>query len=244
MAVIELENISKTYGKGESATHALSKVSLRIEEGEFWSIMGPSGSGKSTLLNILGCMDVPTGGNYFLKGEKVNDFTAKQLSKVRNQTISFVFQQFALLNEYSVYENIELPLLCQRISRKERKQRIDYYMRRLGIESFGKKKPTQISGGQQQRAAIARALVTEANIILADEPTGALDQKTGAELMGLLQEINEDGKTILLVTHDEKVADHAKKRLYIEDGKSRNLENIYKEIIQKPNDNTERNAAF
>lgn len=221
MTVIELEKIGKTYGKGESATQALSNVSLKIEEGEFWSIMGPSGSGKSTLLNILGCMDVPTEGNYFLKGEKINDYTAKQLSRVRNQTISFVFQQFALLNEYSVYDNIELPLFCRKLSRKERRERIDYYMKRLGIEGLGKKKPTQISGGQQQRAAIARALVTEADIILADEPTGALDQKTGAELMGLLQEINEEGKTILLVTHDEKVADCAKRRLYIEDGKSR-----------------------
>lgn len=221
MTVIELEKIGKTYGKGESATQALSNVSLKIEEGEFWSIMGPSGSGKSTLLNILGCMDVPTEGNYFLKGEKINDYTAKQLSRVRNQTISFVFQQFALLNEYSVYDNIELPLFCRKLSRKERRERIDYYMKRLGIEGLGKKKPTQISGGQQQRAAIARALVTEADIILADEPTGALDQKTGAELMGLLQEINEEGKTILLVTHDEKVANCAKRRLYIEDGKSR-----------------------
>lgn len=221
MTVIELEKIGKTYGKGESATQALSNVSLKIEEGEFWSIMGPSGSGKSTLLNILGCMDVPTEGNYFLKGEKINDYTAKQLSRVRNQTISFVFQQFALLNEYSVYDNIELPLFCRKLSKKERKERIDYYMKRLGIEGLGKKKPTQISGGQQQRAAIARALVTEADIILADEPTGALDQKTGAELMGLLQEINGEGKTILLVTHDEKVANCAKKRLYIEDGKNK-----------------------
>lgn len=220
MTIIELQNIGKVYGKGESATVALADVNLKIEQGEFWAIMGPSGSGKSTLLNILGCMDVPTSGNYLLKGKNLGKSTPNQLSQIRNQTVSFIFQQFALLNDYNVYDNIELPLLCQKLSKRERKERVRYYMKRLGIENLARKKPTQISGGQQQRVAIARALVTKADIILADEPTGALDQKTGQELMSLLCEINEEGKTILLVTHDEKVASVTKRQIRIQDGKS------------------------
>lgn len=220
MSIIELQNIGKTYGKGESATEALKDINLRIECGEFWSIMGPSGSGKSTLLNILGCMDIPTSGTYLLNREIVNTLKNEQLSVVRNKTISFVFQHFALLNDYSVYDNIMLPLNCRKMSAGEKKKRVKYYMKRLGIEQLAKKHPTQISGGQQQRVAIARALVTEPEIILADEPTGALDQKTGAELMKLLQEINDEGKTIILVTHDAKVAGMAKKQLFIQDGKS------------------------
>lgn len=220
MTIIELQNINKVYGKGESATVALTDVSLKVEQGEFWAIMGPSGSGKSTLLNILGCMDVPTSGNYLLKGKNLGKSTPNQLSQIRNQTVSFIFQQFALLNDYNVYDNIELPLLCQKLSKRERKERVRYYMKRLGIENLARKKPTQISGGQQQRVAIARALVTKADIILADEPTGALDQKTGQELMSLLCEINEEGKTILLVTHDEKVASVTKRQIRIQDGKS------------------------
>ena len=224
--MIELQNINKTYGKGESATTALTDVNLKIEEGDFWAIMGPSGSGKSTLLNILGCMDVATSGKYMLKGEDISRSTPGRLSRIRNQTVSFIFQQFALLQDYTVFDNIELPLFCQKISKRERRERILYYMKRLGIENLAKKKPTQISGGQQQRVAVARALVTKADIILADEPTGALDQKTGKELMEMLQEINEEGKTIVLVTHDETVASVAGKRLYIQDGTATMAETI------------------
>ena len=195
-------------------------MNLKIDEGEFWAIMGPSGSGKSTLLNILGCMDIATSGKYLLKGKNLSHSTPNQLSRIRNETVSFIFQQFALLNDYNVYDNIELPLLCQKLSKNERKDRVHYYMERLGIENLARKKPTQISGGQQQRVAIARALVTKADIILADEPTGALDQKTGQELMILLREINKEGKTILLVTHDEKVASVAKRQIHIQDGRS------------------------
>ena len=218
MALIELKNIEKIYGKGDSATVALTGVNLKIEPGEFWSIMGPSGSGKSTLLNILGCMDTATEGEYVLKGKNVNRMDQKQTSRVRNEVVSFVFQHFALLNDYTVYENIELPLNCRRMSSREKKEKIEYYMSRLGIEKLYKKRPTQISGGQQQRVAIARALVTEADLILADEPTGALDQKTGRELLALLQEINSEGRTILLVTHDPTVAKTAGKQILIEDG--------------------------
>ncbi len=218
MSIIELRNVGKTYGKGECATTALKGVNLKIKEGEFWSIMGPSGSGKSTLLNILGCMDKPSEGEYFLKGKAINEYDNNHLSMVRNGIVSFVFQNFALLNDYSVYDNIVLPLNCRTMSTKEKRTRAKHIMAQLGIEQLAKKKPTQISGGQQQRVAIARALITEPDIILADEPTGALDRKTGEELMEMLQKINEEGKTIILVTHNEKVADVANKKLYIEDG--------------------------
>lgn len=218
MSIIELRNLGKIYGKGECATVALKDVNLKIEEGEFWSVMGPSGSGKSTLLNILGCMDKPSEGEYILKGKAINECDGEQLSTVRNEIISFVFQNFALLNNYSVYDNIILPLNCRKMSVKEKRIRAYRIMEQLGIETLAKKKPTQISGGQQQRVAVARALITEPDIILADEPTGALDQKTGEELMKILKSINGEGKTIILVTHDEKVAAVANKRLYIEDG--------------------------
>lgn len=218
MVVAELKNIGKIYGKGEASTEALRGIELKIEKGDFGAIIGPSGSGKSTLLNILGCIDVPTSGEYFLNGQLVNKFTNSQLSAARNETISFIFQYFALLNEYTVYENIMLPLNCRKISVREKKQLVNYYMKRLGIEGLSKKKPTQISGGQQQRVAIARALVTKPDIILADEPTGALDRKTGEEVMKILHEINAEGKTIVVVTHDMEVAKAAKKQFYIEDG--------------------------
>ncbi len=218
MAIIELKNLGKIYGSGDAATTALKNVNLKIEEGEFWSIMGPSGSGKSTLLNILGCMDKPSDGEYILKGQDVSDYDANELSTIRNNVISFVFQNFALLNDYSVYDNIVLPLNCRKMSKKEKNQRVTTVMEKLGIGKLSKKKPTQISGGQQQRVAIARALVSEPDILLADEPTGALDKKNGEELMKILQEINDGGKTVIVVTHDEKVASVAKKRIYIEDG--------------------------
>lgn len=221
MVVAELKNIGKIYGKGEASTEALRGIELKIEKGDFWAIIGPSGSGKSTLLNILGCIDVPTSGEYFLNGQLVNKFTNSQLSAARNETISFIFQYFALLNEYTVYENIMLPLNCRKISVREKKQLVNYYMKRLGIEGLSKKKPTQISGGQQQRVAIARALVTKPDIILADEPTGALDRKTGEEVMKILHEINAEGKTIVVVTNDMEVAKAAKKQFYIEDGDGR-----------------------
>lgn len=219
MKILELKNITKIYGKGDSETKALAGVDLTIEKGDFCAIMGPSGSGKSTLLNILGCMDTPTSGEYILKGQDVSKMKNKQLSKLRNQVISFVFQYFALMDEYTVFDNIMLPLNCQKYTYKEKKDRVNYYMKRLGIEKYAKKKPTQLSGGQQQRVAIARALVSNADIILADEPTGALDSTTGEELMELLQEINESGKTLILVTHNEKVAEKCNYVIYIEDGK-------------------------
>ncbi|MGN0550843.1 MAG: ABC transporter ATP-binding protein [Acutalibacteraceae bacterium] len=219
MKLLELKNISKIYGKGEFATKALVDVNLTINKGDFCAIMGPSGSGKSTLLNIIGCMDTPTSGKYILKGQDVSKLKNKQLSKMRNKVVSFVFQYFALMDEYTVFDNIMLPLNCQKISSKEKRERVNYYMGRLGIEKYSRKKPHQLSGGQQQRVAIARALVSNSDVILADEPTGALDSNTGEELMELLQEINDTGKTIILVTHNEKVAEKCKSIIYIEDGK-------------------------
>ncbi len=219
MTIMELKNISKTYGKGESATKALKNINLKIDKGDFCAIMGPSGSGKSTLLNIIGCMDTPTSGKYILKGEEVSKLKAKQLSRIRNEVVSFVFQYFALMDEYTVFDNIMLPLNCQKIYSKEKRERINYYMKRLGIEKYSKKKPTQLSGGQQQRVAIARALVTNSDIILADEPTGALDSQTGEELMELLSEINKQGKTILVVTHNENVAKYCKSIMWLKDGR-------------------------
>ncbi len=219
MHLLELKNICKIYGKGEYSTVALDNINLTIESGDFWSIMGPSGSGKSTLLNILGCMDVASTGEYLLKGNNISSLSRKELSQIRNKTISFIFQNFALLNDYTVYDNIKLPLNCRKMSNKEKRKTIEYYMKRLGIEKLAKKKPTQISGGQQQRVAIARALVTHPDIILADEPTGALDQKNGNELIKLFSEINKEGTAIIMVTHDKNVADKADKKMYIRDGK-------------------------
>ena len=218
-ALIRVKDLCKIYNPGENEVRALDHINLEINKGEFVAIIGQSGSGKSTLLNILGCMDTPTSGEYILKGQDVSKMKNKQLSKLRNQVISFVFQYFALMDEYTVFDNIMLPLNCQKYPYKEKKDRVNYYMKRLGIEKYAKKKPTQLSGGQQQRVAIARALVSNADIILADEPTGALDSTTGEELMELLQEINESGKTLILVTHNEKVAEKCNYVIYIEDGK-------------------------
>jgi len=219
MEIIRLENIGKIYGKDSYKTIALQNVNLKINAGEFVSIMGASGSGKSTLLNIIGCMDIPTSGSYYLKGSLVNGYGNSKLSKIRGSVISFVFQHFALLNEYTVYENVELPLLNIKISRREKKERIYHYLEQLKIKDLANKKPTQISGGQQQRVAIARALVSEPEIILADEPTGALDQKTGIELLEIMKAINNEGKTLIIVTHDNKVASYSKRIITITDGK-------------------------
>lgn len=218
MSIIELKNIYKKYGKDDNAICALKNVNLVISKGEFWSVMGPSGSGKTTLLNILGCMDKPSEGIYILDGREISECSSNELSDIRNNKLSFIFQNFALLNNYSVIDNIIMPLDCRRMSMAEKKKRALHYLKRLGIETLANKMPLQISGGQQQRVAIARALITEPDIILADEPTGALDKKTGDEFMNLLYEIHKEGKTIILVTHNERIANIAEKKLYIEDG--------------------------
>ena len=217
--MIRLENITKIYNEKVDDTKALDDVSLKIEDGEFVAVMGASGSGKSTLLKIIGCMDTPTAGKYFLDNTEVTVASRSQVHKLRKEKIGYVFQHFALMDYYTAYENIELPLLAANVKRKERKRIILKQMEHLGILSERNKLPGKMSGGQQQRVAIARALVTNADIILADEPTGALDQKTGHEVLELLKEINKSGKTVIIVTHDEGIAKMTNRIITISDGK-------------------------
>lgn len=217
--MIRLKNISKQYTLGDVITNALNEISLTIADGEFVAIMGASGSGKSTLLNIIGCMDTPSGGEYFLDDRKVSELNSRELSSIRNAKISFVFQNFALMEKYSAYENIELPLVNRRVSANERRHTVEEAAARLGITEQLCKLPKQMSGGQQQRVALARALASGADIILADEPTGALDKKTGIELMEIFKELNRDGKTIIIVTHDPNVEEYADRVITISDGR-------------------------
>lgn len=216
--MIQLQDVSKVYEGSDYKTVALDQVNLTIEEGEFLAVMGPSGSGKTTLLNIIGCMDSPTEGKYLLMEKDIAGYKEKELTEVRKEHVSFVFQNFALMPDYTVFENVEIPLLAKNVNRKDRKKIIMDKLEMIGIASLANKLPSQISGGQQQRAAIARALAADNPIILADEPTGALDQHTSMELMDVLERINQEGKTIILITHDQKVADRAKRIIYIVDG--------------------------
>lgn len=217
--MIQLEQISKIYKYDDEVTTALKDVSLTIEDGEFVAIMGTSGSGKSTLLNIIGCMDSATSGDYLLDHVLVSRLKPSQLCKIRRKKITFVFQNFALMEKYTAYENIELPLINQNVSGNERRKMIEKVSAKLGIAGQLHKLPKQMSGGQQQRIALARALVSGADIILADEPTGALDQKTGVALMEQLRKLNGIGKTIILVTHDSVIARYAKRIVTISDGR-------------------------
>lgn len=217
--MIQLENIEKEYKGNGISTKALNGVSLKIEDGEMVSIVGPSGSGKTTLLNIIGCMDNVTSGKYVCNDTEVSALKNSEVEKFRKGNISFVFQQFALLNDYTVYENVELPLRVKNISRKERKKMVREVLAKFKIAELEKKYPTQISGGQQQRCAIARAVVAGGNIILADEPTGALDGATGQEIMDILKELNREGKTVIIVTHDMGIAGQTMRMIHIGDGK-------------------------
>lgn len=217
--MIILKNINKTYGSGENATHALRDVSLEIAEGEMIAIMGTSGSGKSTLLNILGCMDQFDSGEYLYRDMEVHKLSNQQLHQFRKAHVGFVFQHFALMNQYTVYENVELPLSIQNIPKKERKERVYEALTRMGIRELARKMPAKISGGQQQRCAIARALASGNELILADEPTGALDINTGNEIMNILEDLNKQGKTIVIVTHNPEIAARTQRVLHMEDGK-------------------------
>lgn len=220
--MIRLENISKEYKVDRQKIRVLDNISLEIKDNEFIAIMGASGSGKTTLLNIIGCMDKASYGTYYLDDRLVSSLNDNELSEIRTNKITFVFQNFALMDKYTAYENIELPLVAKKVKKKERKKKILEVAKQLGIENQLNKLPTQMSGGQQQRIAIARSLVSGANIILADEPTGALDNKNGIKLMKILKELNELGKTIVLVTHDVEIAKNAKKIIYIKDGRIEN----------------------
>ena len=217
-AVIELQNIKRNFQVGDETVHALRGVSFTIREGEFVTIMGTSGSGKSTLLNTLGCLDTPTSGEYLLDGQQIEHYSEDELARIRNRKIGFVFQSFNLLPKMTAQENVELPLIYQGVSAAERRKRSAEVLRRVGLESRAGHKPTELSGGQQQRVAVARALATEPALILADEPTGNLDSKTGKEIMSLFCQLNEAGKTIILITHSEAVAQQAHRRIRIMDG--------------------------
>lgn len=217
--MIKLEKITKIYNAGDLEVRALDGVDLNIEDGEMLAVMGPSGSGKSTMLNILGLMDITTSGNYIVDDTKINELSNKARHVFRKEHISFVFQNFALMSRYTVFENIELPLLARKIKKADRKKIVEHNMELVGIKELSKKYPSQISGGQQQRCAIARALAAGNDIILADEPTGALDQKTGQEIINIFKKINELGKTVIIVTHDINVANQCKRIINIVDGK-------------------------
>ena len=217
--MIRLEHIFKIYEMGENKVYALDDVSLHIAPREFVSIIGPSGSGKSTLMNMLGCLDVPTQGNYFLDGTDISKKTDDELAEIRNQKIGFVFQGFNLLPKLTAIENVELPLIYSNVSSKERRRRAKEALEKVGLGERVDHKPTELSGGQQQRVAIARALITNPPIILGDEPTGNLDSKSGKEVMEIFKSLNANGNTVILITHDSDVAAQAKRVIRIQDGK-------------------------
>lgn len=216
--LIDLKNVSKSYRNGDQELQVLKDVHLEVEEGEFVAIMGPSGSGKSTLMNIIGMLDRPTSGEYYLEGEEVAKLSEKKLAKVRNQQIGFVFQQFFLLSKLNALQNVELPLIYAGVSQSKRKALAEQYLKKVELEKRMYHLPSELSGGQKQRVAIARALVNHPSIILADEPTGALDTKTGEQIMELLTELNRGGKTIIMVTHELEIAAFAKRQIVIRDG--------------------------
>lgn len=221
MSLIKLSNIKKTYNLGKVKVGALKNISLEVQKGDFIALMGPSGSGKTTLMNLIGLLDTPTAGNYLLGGRRVDQKSKKELARIRSSQIGFVFQMFNLLSRYSALENVMLPLSYnkKRISYKDRKKRAKKALEEVGLSHRLKHKPNEISGGEQQRIAIARALINNPSIILADEPTGNLDTKKGLEIMEILKELNKFGKTIIIVTHEEEIAEYAKKMVKLKDGR-------------------------
>ena len=213
-----MRGIVKQYQMGEEVSTVLKGIDLDIEEGEFLSILGPSGSGKSTLMNIIGCLDTPTSGTYTLHGRVIRDLDQKQLARIRSREIGFIFQQFQLLPRLNALKNVELPLVYAGISPRERTRRAKEMLTRVGLKDRMEHFPNQLSGGQQQRVAIARALATNPTLLLADEPTGALDQATGEQVMRLFHELHDEGRTIVMITHDLKIAKHASRVVSILDG--------------------------
>ncbi len=215
--LIEIRSVAKVYGRGDAAVHALSDVSLSVADGEFAAVVGPSGSGKSTLMHILGCLDIPSSGEYWFAGEDVSRMSESQLARVRNRRIGFVFQQFHLLPSLSAWRNVELPLLYR--SAEQRKQAALDALGQVGLADRVNHKPTELSGGQQQRVAIARALVTNPDLILADEPTGNLDSNSSREVLAILRGLNEGGRTVVLITHDPNVAAIPRRVFTMSDGR-------------------------
>lgn len=216
--MIRVSNLSKVYDTGSVAVHALRNVDLTVKSGEYVAIMGPSGSGKSTLMNILGCLDQPTAGEYFLDGVAVNTLPEQELARIRNRKIGFVFQNFNLLARTPAVANVEVPLVYSGVPRKERRERALAALEIVGLGPRASHKPNELSGGERQRVAIARAIINEPAIILADEPTGALDSKSGNEVLALLERLHQQGMTILVVTHDRDVAEHTEKIYHFRDG--------------------------
>lgn len=216
--IIELKDITKTYRRGEEDLPILRNISLSVADGDFVAIIGPSGSGKSTLMNTIGLLDVPTSGSYTLDGVVTEHMSDNSLAELRNQKIGFIFQQFNLLPRLTAMENVELPMIYAGISKKERKERANAMLKMLGMGERGHHRPSELSGGQQQRVAIARALAISPSLILADEPTGALDSRTGEEVLELILQLNAQGNTIVLITHDHHIADNAKRVVALRDG--------------------------
>ncbi|MEJ5261903.1 MAG: ABC transporter ATP-binding protein [Ignavibacterium sp.] len=233
MNIINIEHIAKIYKVGLEEVHALRDVSLKIDKNEYVAIMGPSGSGKSTLMNMLGCLDTPTSGKYEFKGVSVSEMSDNELAKIRNKEIGFVFQTFNLLARSDAVHNVELPLIYAGVPTAERRERAIQALIDVGLKDRLHHKPNELSGGQRQRVAIARALVTNPAIILADEPTGNLDSKTGEEIMALFHEIHEKGNTIILVTHEEYIAEHAARIVRLKDGLIESDERVDKRYIPK-----------
>ncbi len=217
--MLQLEHIFKTYYVGEETVHALDDASLHVRPKEFVAICGPSGSGKTTLMNVMGCLDLPDSGRYLLDGVNIAECSDKELSLIRSEKIGFVFQQFNLLPAMSALENVELPLIYQKLSQKERLERAKAALDQVGLGNRMQHRPSQLSGGQQQRVAIARALASNAKVILADEPTGNLDSKSGNDIMRLIQRLSQEQHTIVLITHNDEVARQAQRTVYVRDGK-------------------------
>ena len=214
----QMTGITKSYWMGDEWSPVLRGIDLTIQEGEFLSVLGPSGSGKSTLMNIIGCLDTPTSGEYVLHGHRVDDLETDELARIRNREIGFIFQSFQLLPRQDALSNVELPLVYAGMPRQQRRERAAEMLRRVGLENKMDHLPNQLSGGQQQRVAIARALATNPTILLADEPTGALDQKTGHQVMDLFHELHDEGRTIIMITHDRHIAQNASRLVRILDG--------------------------
>jgi putative ABC transport system ATP-binding protein len=217
--ILNMEKICKSYTSGENDVYALQDVNLQVRQGEFVAVLGPSGSGKTTLMNIIGCLDVPTTGSYVLAGQDVHDMSEKELARIRNREIGFIFQSFQLLPRLNALENVELPLIYAGLSASVRKKKAESILERIGLSDKLKSYPNQLSGGQQQRVAIARSVVTEPSLLLADEPTGALDQKTGHAIIRLFEELNEEGRTVIMITHDINIARHSKRIVSLLDGR-------------------------
>jgi len=218
-ALIEFQNVCKTYVMGDSIVRAADHISMKIHQGEFVAIVGQSGSGKSTCMNIIGCLDVPTSGTYLLGGQDVGNMDSNQLAVIRNKMLGFIFQQYNLLPKLTVLENVEVPLMYAGVPKKERHQRALTVLELVGLADKIHHRPNELSGGQQQRASIARALVGEPAVILADEPTGALDSRTGREVLALLQKLHQAGNTVVLITHDNAIAVQAERIIRLEDGR-------------------------